>query len=268
VSNILEKIIANKRIEVERLKSGRNMSSVRMLAEEADPPLDFGCALLSMSDAPIRIIAECKRKSPSRGVLVDNYQPGEIARAYERGGAAAISVLTDEAFFGGTMEDLKIVRENVSIPIIRKDFIIDEYQIYEARYGGADSFLLLSGVLDTAELQYFIEIGRELGMEALVESHNKIQLEQSLKTDSKLIGINNRNLEDFSVDIDNTKNLAALALAKGHGRILICESGIKTREDIETMTKVGFSAFLVGEALVTKRDPEAAVRELLVRAGP
>jgi indole-3-glycerol phosphate synthase len=264
VDNILDQIITNKKIEVDRVKSSRNMSSVRALAEEADPPLDFGCALLAMSGAPARIIAECKRQSPSRGILVEDYHPGEIAQAYERGGAAAISVLTDRIFFGGSLEDLKGVKECVRIPVLRKDFIIDEYQIYEARYAGADSFLLLAGVLDAAELQYFIEVGRELGMEPLVESHNGTQLEQALKTDAKIIGINSRNLEDFTVDLEGTKGLATLALSKGNRRLLVCESGIKSAADIEAMKKVGFSAFLVGEALVTKRDPESALRELLV----
>jgi indole-3-glycerol phosphate synthase len=263
MKGILAEIIRNKRCEVEAAKATRKLTATRTLAEEAEPPMDFGCALLSLSDAPIRIIAECKQKSPSKGSFVSSYDPAALAMAYEDGGAAAISVLTDQKYFGGTLDHLRAVKVHTSIPVLRKDFIIDEYQIYEARAAGADSFLLLSGVLDVGELQYFIEIGRELGMEPLVESHNKTELEQALRTDAKIIGINNRNLESFAVDLGVGTTLASFARSQGRGRVLVCESGVKNRNDIETMRKAGYTAFLVGEALMSKSDPCATLRDLL-----
>ncbi len=260
---ILDKIIADKKVEVDLAKKKSPVSIVKALAEEQDPPRGFGEALLPMSDNPVRIIAECKRKSPSKGLLKDPYDPVSIACAYERGGAAAISVLTDEVYFGGRLEDLRVVKQSISLPVLRKDFIIDEYQIYQARAYGADSFLLLSGVLDLAKLQYLIEVGRELSMEPLVESHTAGELDQALKTDAKILGINNRNLGTFAVDLDHSKELFKQASSDGQGRVIVCESGIKGREDIVKMCQVGYKAFLVGEALVTKPDSEQAMKELL-----
>ncbi|MEZ4742775.1 MAG: indole-3-glycerol phosphate synthase TrpC [Bdellovibrionota bacterium] len=262
MNNILDEIIAHKKIEVEQRKKQKSYANIRALAEEHLEAKDFGCALLPMSDAPIRIIAECKKMSPSKGLMCVNYNPASIAKAYEKGGAAAISVLTDEKYFGGSLEDLKKVRDITTLPILRKDFIIDEYQIFEARAAGADSFLLLSGVLDYAQLQYFIEIGRDLGMEPLIESHNKEQLEAALKTDGKILGINNRNLSTFSVDLQHSKELYNQAKGNLNQRVLVCESGIKNSSDITKMKKVGFKAFLVGEALITNDNHEEAVRQL------
>jgi indole-3-glycerol phosphate synthase len=258
--NILREIIAHKRLEVDARMRSKPIELVRAIAEEMPSSRDFYSSLAS-DDLP-RIIAECKRQSPSKGIMKADYRPIEIAADYETGGAAAISVLTDEKYFGGKLSDLSEVSETVSIPVLRKDFIIDEYQIYEARAAGADSFLLISGVLDFAQLQYFCEIGRDLGMEALVECHNIEEVDSALKTDCKILGINNRNLKDMKVSLNTAVELAGHILKHDSNRILVCESGIKSRDDIQRMQSVGYRAFLIGEALMLSPDPSQALMDL------
>jgi len=253
MSDILKQIIANKDQEVVLAKSRVPLSALQALIDSQEPALDFTAAL-QKRPADVRIIAECKKKSPSRGVLCTDYEPAEIAAAYEKAGAAAISVLTDEVFFGGALAHLQQVKDCVKIPVLRKDFIIDEYQIYESRRFGADAFLLLAGVLDAAKLQYFIEIGRELGMEPLVEAHSGKDLEEILRTDARIVGINNRDLRTMRVDLQHALDLAAVAGRDPQERLLVCESGIKTRADVEAAEAAGFQAFLVGETLVTSDD--------------
>jgi indole-3-glycerol phosphate synthase len=237
------------------------------LVREVEPALNFGDALLpapaGSTPALPRIIAECKQKSPSRGIMCDPYDPVQIAKSYELNGAAAISVLTDEQYFGGHLSHLINVTGAVNIPVLRKDFIVDEYQVYEARAAGADTFLLLAGLLDTAQLQYLIEVGRELGMEPLIESHDSQELAMAMATDGLIIGINNRNLKTFSVTLENAKALADQARVTDHPRILVCESGIRTAKDIEIMTAVGYNAFLIGEALVSTPDPGQSLSALI-----
>jgi len=266
-ATILEEIVANKREEVAACKRLRPLKQIMELVQNVEPALNFGDALLPSSSTTTkslpRIIAECKHKSPSRGIICDPYDPVEIAKSYERNGAAAISVLTDEQFFGGHLSHLINVTGAVHIPVLRKDFIIDEYQIYEARAAGADTFLLLAGLLDTTQLQYFIEVGRELGMEPLIESHDTRELAMAMATDGLIIGINNRNLKTFSVTFDQATALAAQARRTDHPRILVCESGIKTAKDIENMTGVGYNAFLIGEALVSTPDPGQSLSTLI-----
>ena len=262
MSDTLAKILANKAEEVKKAKAKSPLNSLQILAEDADPPRDFLQALSNKRQFHT-VIAECKKKSPSRGILKADYNAEAIACAYERGGAAAISVLTDEVYFGGNLDDLVKVKDATRIPVLRKDFIIDEYQIYEARKCGADTFLLLAGTLDAVKLQYFIEIGRELGMEPLVESHNDKDLEIALKTDAKILGINNRNLKTMVVDLEHSKKLVA-QLAKEHpDRILICESGIKTKADMVDAEKAGFHGFLIGETLISTPSPGDTLKALL-----
>ena len=208
------------------------------------------------------IIAECKRKSPSKGIIADPYDPVKQARSYERGGARAISVLTDEKYFGGTGEDLREVAEAVSSPVMRKDFVIDEYQIYEARLLGASSFLLIAGVLDTAQLQYFLEIGRELGMEALVESYSSEDLDLALKTDAKILGINNRNLKSMEVQFDHILQLQGVIRETHPDSILVCESGVASKEDVGFMCENGIHTFLIGEFLMKSGNPEETLKSL------
>lgn len=261
MNSILDEILTRKKKDVEAAKKLRAPDLIKSLAREAKKPSNLYDSLMPGQNGAVTIIAECKKQSPSKGLISDNYQPTELASRYEQGGAAAISVLTDEPYFGGTRDDLRRVCERVSIPVIRKDFIIDDYQIWEARALGASSFLLLAGTLDFPGLQYFIELGRELGMEPLVESHNQEQLNIALKTDAKILGINNRNLNDFSVSLEQSQSLTQAVLEDRTERLLVCESGIKSLDDIIVMQKSGFQSFLIGETLVRSDDPESLIRQ-------
>ena len=261
LSDILAAIIADKHLEVAAAERRRPLAEVEQQARLAPSARDFFAAL-DDSKAP-RIIAECKCKSPSRGLFLDPYDPVALAKAYERGGAAAISVLTDSKYFGGQLAHLTAVRHAVDIPVLRKDFIVSAYQIYEARAAGADAFLLISGVLSAAELEPLIHLGRRLGMEPLIESHSEAELAAAITTTGHILGINNRDLKTFGIDLAISRSLVALGQAKSPSPIMVCESGIKTAADIELMQGVGYNVFLVGEALVTHPDPEAAVRALI-----
>lgn len=263
MSDILDQIIAHKRIEVAAAKAKRPLDQVKDAAKSAPPPRDF---LKSLQAPGARIIAECKRQSPSRGVMVQNYDPKALATAYAQGGAAAISVLTDLKFFGGEIPHLTAVRGAVQIPVLRKDFIIDEYQIFEARAAQADTFLLLSGVLSAEELEALIQVGRSLGMEPLVESHSDAEFGAALGTSAKILGINNRNLKTFSIDLEISKGLLSKAKGRTPAPVMVCESGIKSREDIERMQAVGYNVFLIGEALATHPDPKSGIQHLISRA--
>lgn len=262
MTNILQEILKNKASEVQEAKSRRSMAIVKALAESADPPRSFHEALKQKSEV-VRVIAECKRMSPSAGVIRPSYDPVGIALSYERAGAAAISVLTDETYFGGKLQDLMKVREAVAVPVLRKDFVIDEYQIYEARAAGADTVLLIAGVLDLAQLQYFIEISRELEMEPLVESHSEAELALALKTDGHIIGVNSRNLKSFGVDLNQLGDLGQKTSQAHPERLLVAESGIKSANDIEQMTSMGYKAFLIGESLLRQPDCEQALLHLI-----
>ena len=260
-ADILQDILANKHREVAAAQARISLEQIKELAQKATPARSF-LEALSPKHKP-RIIAECKRKSPSRGVMVDPYDPVHLATAYAAGGAAAISVLTDENYFGGHLEHLAAVRKSVSLPILRKDFIVSEYQIYEARAHGADSFLLLSGPLSAKELSTFIEVGRSLGMEPLIESHTAGELTSALTTEGSIFGINNRDLRTFSADLKGGADLLAQAQRLKPEALFVCESGIKTRPDIERMQSLGYNVFLIGEALVTHSDPRHAVQNLI-----
>jgi indole-3-glycerol phosphate synthase len=206
------------------------------------------------------LIAEHKRRSPSAGAIREGASCAEIVTAYERGGAAAVSVLTEEAHFGGSLADLREARATTELPILRKDFTIDPYQLYEAKLAGADAVLLVVGSLEEPELESLYAQALELDLDALVEIHDVEELERALELlDCDVIGINNRNLSDFSVDIQRTFDLLADVPP---GKVVVSESGIHHREQIEELEQVGVDAVLVGEALMRSPDPEAAVREL------
>ena len=272
MNDIISKILKQTRIDLNERRQQTPLTEVQEKCQELSlPPRDFA---RSLRQPGVRIIAECKRRSPSRGILVDPYDPVSLARAYEEGGAAAISVLTDEPFFGGSLEHLELLRATVNLPILRKDFIVDVYQIYEARAAGADAVLLLAGILGLQRLKDFLAVCHQLGMEALVESHTASELELALAAKGTVIGVNNRNLATFSVDLDHSKNLLsqinrsetedqAEIEGKVPSRIAVCESGIKGPSDIENMWAVGYKAFLVGEAVATHSDPSAAVAALV-----
>ena len=208
----------------------------------------------------VNVIAECKRRSPSKGVLAADYDAASIARRYEQGGAAAISVLTEPTFFDGALEHLVAVRRAVALPLLRKDFIVDEYQLFEARANGADAILLIVAALPQAELVRLQSRAWELGLAALVEVHDESELTRAVDSGARLIGVNNRNLRTLQVDIDGSYRLAARIPKNVVG---VSESGLASRADLERLAAAGYRAFLIGERFMTDPDPAAAIQKLL-----
>ncbi len=257
--SILADIFAHKRQEVEECQAAVPLKQVQAGAAEADPPLDFVAALRAARPHPA-LIAEVKHASPSRGLLAPAFDPLRLARIYAENGAAAISVLTDERYFGGSLAHLsQIAGCRPRLPLLRKDFIADPYQVYEARAAGADSVLLIAAHLSRAQLASLRALAEELGMAALVEVHNVVELESALDCRARLIGINNRDLADFSVDLETALRLRPRIPA---GVCVVAESGIHTAADVARLSGAGIDAVLVGEALVTAPDVAAAVRDL------
>ncbi|WP_457677531.1 indole-3-glycerol phosphate synthase TrpC [Thermovibrio sp.] len=256
--DILRKILEHKMAEVEEKKRRFNLSVLREEAERLKTPFDFK---REITREGVNIIAEVKKASPSKGVIRENFNPVEIAKAYERGGARAISVLTDEKFFQGSPFYLRQIAEAVNLPVLRKDFIIDEFQIYGAKALGASSFLLIVAALSDSQLKNFIELGRELSMEPLVETHDEEEVERALKAGAEIIGVNNRDLRTFKVDLSTTLRL--LPIIKGEGRALVSESGIKSKEEMLRLKEAGVDAFLVGETLMRAESPEEVLRDWL-----
>lgn len=251
---ILDKILARKVEEVAARKN--DFARVRDAALHSDRPRNFAGALRRDT---VALIAEVKKASPSKGVLIADFDPVDIGQTYAANGAAAISVLTDEPFFQGRLDDLKHVREVVAPPVLRKDFIIDPFQVYEGRAAGADAILLIVATLDDAQLVDLHSLIRELGMAALVEVHDEAEVERALKIGAKLIGVNNRDLKTFQVDTRTTARLARLV---PDGVTLVAESGIQTAADVRRMGESGAHAVLVGEALVKAADIGQQVRDL------
>lgn len=256
---ILDDIIFNKRQEVTTLKVLIGGKEPAQLVKELPKPRDF---LKAFSKGKFSLIAEIKKTSPSAGVIRQDINPMSLAKAYEESGAAAISVLTDEKFFQGKLEYIKAAKESTTIPILRKDFIIDESQIFESRLAGADALLLIARILSDDDLNKLIALTEELGMQALVEVHDAKEVERVLKTKAKIIGINNRDLDTFKVDLQNTVKLIK-KFPKLKDRIVICESGIKTHKDIETLKKNGVDGVLIGETLLRAKNIPAQIKELL-----
>lgn len=255
---ILDTIIAHKREEVKGRKAALPLS-ILIADQPSIPPRDFRAALTNSAMPAPRVIAELKRRSPSRSMLCPNLDPVQIARIYEQNGAAAISVLTDTQFFGGSLDDLSAVRRAVSIPVLCKDFIVDPYQIYEARAAGADAVLLIASVLTGSQLREFRALAASLGMDSLVEVHNRAELELALKLGADVVGINNRDLRTFEVSLDVTRSLMPMIPP---GVVVVSESGIRNRADRELMGNMGVDALLVGESLLTAPDVAAATREI------
>jgi indole-3-glycerol phosphate synthase len=263
--NILQEIFTHKQQELAQRKRARPLEAVITAAQAAPPPLNFANALLrkdistSQSAFPA-LIAEVKRGSPSKGLLARDFDPLRLARLYRDNGAAAISVLTDERYFGGHLDYLaQIAGLAPRLPLLRKDFICDPYQVYEARAAGADAILLIVAGLRAPQLAELHALAGSLGMAALVEVHTRQELEQALALDPGLLGINNRNLSDFSVHLETT---LALLPHVPEGVVVVSESGIHDRRDVERLGSAGVQAVLVGEALVTAEDTAARVRQL------
>lgn len=233
-----------------------------MLEQRATAGRPRGAAFESaLADAGrVNVIAECKRRSPSRGVLAASYDPVAIARQYQSGGAAAISVLTEPTFFDGSLEHLTAVRAAVTIPLLRKDFVVDEYQLFEARAAGADAILLIVAALAQDALCRLQQRAWDLGLAALVEVHDHEELRRAIDSGARIIGVNNRNLRTLAVDVEASYRLAVQIPS---GVVAVSESGLQSRADLEKLAAAGYRAFLIGERFMTDRDPAAAIRALI-----
>tara|TARA_R110002073_G_scaffold5617_3_gene34396 strand:- start:1851 stop:2645 length:795 start_codon:yes stop_codon:yes gene_type:complete len=262
-ANILDKIVAQKHVEVAERKLRTPGAAIEQLAVEAPSTRDFKGQLLSRVDSQkSAVIAEIKKASPSQGVIREIFHPGEIAVQYETAGAACLSVLTDELFFQGSDDYLKEARAAVQLPVLRKDFIIDPYQIFEARSIGADCVLLIVSILSDTSLRQFHDLARSLGMSVLVEVHDAVEMARALKIEPDILGINNRNLKTFEVSLNTTLELKREAAAN---TLVITESGLHNREDVELMMAEGIFGFLVGEAFMRHGNPGDKLQELFGR---
>ena len=267
IENIFSQILDRKREAIARLRadpSSRNFRERALRIRKNAEPHRLRRAL--ESDSPqLKIIAEFKRRSPSAGIIRDDLTVSEIVRCYERGGACAISVLTDEQYFGGSIADLCAARSSTTLPLLRKDFIIDPIQILEAAVAGADAGLLIVAALDEGSLSELRELAEdELGLDALVETHTSAELRRALKAGAGIIGVNNRDLKTFRVSLKTSERLIAEA---PRDRILISESGLQKADSLLRLRMLGFRGFLIGEALMREHDPETALRNLTVTAG-
>ena len=280
--SVLDRILADKRIEVSARKARVSLDQMRRSAQDVPPPRDFASALRQTTPSPlegegrgeggsaqsairnpkseIRLVSEIKKASPSKGLIRPDLDPVAIARTYEEAGASAISVLTDEKYFQGRLGYLRAVHDTVSLPLLRKDFIIDPYQVYESRAACADAILLIVAGLSSSELGEFIALADDLDMASLVEVHTVEELEIALEVGACIIGVNNRDLRTFETKLETTISLAPRVPSD---RILVSESGILDRADVEELMSVGVDAILVGESLMREQDPGAKVRELL-----
>ena len=260
MTDILNKIVAVKREEVAAALSRKSLAVVREDAESRVLTRDFvGALRAKIAAGKPAVIAEVKKASPSKGVLRADFIPADIAQSYAEFGAACLSVLTDQQFFQGCVDYLKQARASCQLPVLRKDFMIDAYQIYESRAMGADAILLIAACLDDAQMKEFEQIARSLDMAVLVEVHDAAELERALKLKTPLIGVNNRNLKTFEVSLDTTLTLMKDIPAD---RLLVCESGIHTRDDVLRMGAAGVNAFLVGEAFMRAEEPGEALAAL------
>jgi indole-3-glycerol phosphate synthase len=259
-TNILDKIVATKREEIAHLLP--KLGGIRQAAAGRKDYRDFAAAL--RREDGVALIAEVKKASPSAGVIASNFDAIRIARDYEAAGASALSVLTDEKYFQGRIEYLQLIRDAVRLPLLRKDFIIDEMQIYESVAGGADAILLIVAILDDSQLRDYRALAEHHRLAALVEVHGAGELERALNAGAAIIGINNRDLKNFSVSLATTEKLAA-RVRRGmcSDRIVVAESGIQERADVERVAAAGADAILVGESLMRSKDVGAKVKELL-----
>ena len=267
--SLLERILRHKRKEVAARKDKLPVEQLKGRSRDLSAPRNFLRAIFRQSEgegalpSSIRLIAEIKKASPSQGLLREDFDPQELAQAYARGGASALSILTDSSFFQGSFEYLRGAKGWVDLPLLQKDFILEEYQIWEGRVWGADAILLIAALLEEEVLQRLCHRALEIGLEPLIEVHDLPDLKKALTADSRIIGINNRNLKTFQVDLQTTFHL--IGEITPH-RSIVSESGIFTREEVIRLEAAGLDAVLVGEALVRSDDPGKKVRELLGKA--
>jgi indole-3-glycerol phosphate synthase len=269
--NILDTIVEQKKLEVaklpERLIAAGDLRDAML---ERGEQRDFLAALRQPHAGEVALIAEVKKASPSKGIICENFDAVRIAKEYEAAGASCLSVLTDEKFFQGSLDYLRQIREAVKLPLLRKDFIIDERQILEAIEWGADAILLIVAILSDAQLKHFHTLAIESGLSVLVEVHDEAELERARKISAELIGVNNRDLKTFNVNLATAERLATKlfsSLVTCHSSLLVAESGIHTHADVERLAKCGAKAVLVGESLVKQGDIKSKVRELLGAGG-
>ena len=260
ISTFLDKLVASKRSRIEEAKRsvdvvGLSRAAVEISTKKTPNRLQTA---LQRTDR-INIIAEFKRASPSKGMISDRLDAVEVANMYTNGGACAISVLTEEDYFLGSLNDLRRIRENVDLPILRKDFLVDDYQIIESAAAGADAVLLIVSVLSPEALMRLQKLANDFGLDAVIEVHDREEIEIAIEVDAKIIGVNNRNLETFEVSLDTSRALIEHA---PKGSILISESGISSPEQIAELRRVGYSGFLIGESLMRSNDPQRMLEEL------
>ena len=274
--NILDEIIAHKKIEVEKSKEKLPIEKLQKLVKAGLKPASFSRALKSKIDKKeIALIAEVKKTSPSKGLIKANFNHIEIAKAYKNGGATCLSVLTDEKYFQGNLNYIKEIKNVIDLPILRKDFIIDPYQIYESIHNNVDCVLLIVGAFHEAPkcgkdiIQMLFDVSNEIGVDSLIEIHNEKEMEIALGTiagaycNTPILGINNRDLKTFQTNLDTTKNLVTKYKQDLKDKIIVSESGIFTNEDIKSLTEYGVCTFLVGESLMREKDIEAATKGLI-----
>ncbi len=266
--HILEEIVWHKEVEVERWREKLPLLELQHQLKEAAPTRDFVAALRSASTQPA-LIAEVKKASPSKGVICENFDPVAIAQSYAAGGAACLSVLTDAKFFQGSFDYLQQIRDAVDLPLLCKDFVIYPYQIYRARLHGADAVLLIAAILSDKDLRYFTKIAATVGMAVLIEVHTLEELDRVLslpdpQPQRQMIGINNRNLETFSVDLNTTAELlgARSQQLQAQQLLVVSESGLHSRADLDRVQQAGAGAVLIGESLVKQPDPAAAIVQM------
>jgi indole-3-glycerol phosphate synthase len=256
---VLDRIVEARRAAIAHRKKTVPETALRFGVKHAEPVRDFAAALTR--DA-INVIAELKKASPSRGLLRADFDPIALAKGFETAGAAALSVLTEEDFFQGDLKHMKAARAAVGVPVLRKDFIVDPWQVWEARATNADSFLLIVAALDDARLAELMALGRELGMEPLVEVHTREELARALAEGARILGVNNRDLRTLEVRVETSYELIE---AVPDECIAVAESGLRTHDDLKRLRAAGFDAFLIGEHLMLQPDPAAALRSLLGR---
>jgi indole-3-glycerol phosphate synthase len=255
---ILDTIVAHKQEEIQRQKNLLPLSALRQTLRNSSSTRDFKAVI--STPGQINLIAEVKKASPSKGIIREDFDPITIAQIYQSSGAAAISVLTDERFFQGHLSYLTTIRKTTSIPLLRKDFIIDEYQIYQARAAGADAILLITAILELRTMQTFLNIAHSLHLDCLVEVHTESELKKVLDTDAQIIGINNRDLKTFQTSLDTTARLRRLI---PKDKVIVSESGIHSREDVRRLREDDINAILVGESLMRSADINTKMKELM-----